>query len=372
LTSKPFLIKSIGIAATLILIYLAVSTVAIASAQESLSQYMPTVADLNMIRPGWTMSDLLIDEESTPYPFIHKSFSLNMQWVSGEWSDQITIDISMHSFPSPDDVPKNHEQILTKTEPCQTITSKGALTIGDSSFYVISYCSKSRWKGVSLIFTKGKYYVLVDVVGSSEDGLYEGQTAASVPTLMDAETLAGIVEAKLPGGAATTEPGTSPTVATSDGGLLVQPSSSNVVTTVAEVGAVAIGAVALGWFLAPWAWDVGVWLLRGRSILKGLGRLNRFSEWVNQPRQVRGMGDGGTVNREGDYAYVTGNRDGVTWVSPEEVAREVNHIKDEIDSSTNLSPGEKEALKMNLEQNKYDELAKKKILDAARGSHIGY
>jgi len=145
----------------------------------------------------------------------------------------------------------------------------------------------------------------------------------------------------------------------------------DVVTTVGEVGAVAIGAVALGWFFAPWAWDVGVWLLRGRSAIKWAGRLNRFGEWVNQPRQIRGMGQGGTVNREGDYAYVTGNRDGVTFVSSQDVAREVNYIKNEIDSST-LSPGEKEALKMNLEQNKYDELAKKKILDAVRGSHIGY
>jgi glycogen synthase len=84
------------------------------------------------------------------------------------------------------------------------------------------------------------------------------------------------------------------------------------------------------------------------------------------------MGEGGTVNRQtGDYAYVTGNKDNVTFVSSEDAAHEVNQIQNEIDSS-NLSPGEKEALKMNLEQNKYDELEKKKILDAARGSHIGY
>ena len=371
LTSKPFLVKSIGIAATLILIYLVVSTAPIANAQENLSQYMPTQSDLNTIRLGWTISDLLIDEQSTPHPFIHKSFSLNAQWHTGYYPDQIKIDIAIHSFSSPDVVPKNHEEILTRTIQGQTITSKGALTIGDTSYYAVSYSSGARWQGVSLIFTKGKYYVLVGVVGSSEDGLYEGQTTASVPTLADTETLARIVEAKLPGGAATTEPGTSPTVATSDGGLLVPPSSSNVVTTVAVTGGIAIGAAALGWFLAPWAWDVGVWLLRGRSAIKWAGRLNRFGEWVNQPRQVRGMGQGGTVNREGDYAYVTGNRDNVTFVSSDDVAREVNQIKDEIESS-NLSPGEKEALKMNLEQNKHDELAKKKILDAARGSHIGY
>ena len=157
------------------------------------------------------------------------------------------------------------------------------------------------------------------------------------------------------------------------GVVIPNPSGTvDVVTTVGEVGAVAIGAVALGWFFAPWVWDAMVWLLRGRSAVKWAGRLNRFSEWVNQPRQVRGMGYGGTVNREtGDYAYVTGNRDGVTFVSSEDVAREVNYIKNEIDSS-NLSPGEKESLKMYLEQNKHDELAKKKILDAARGSHIGY
>jgi hypothetical protein len=156
------------------------------------------------------------------------------------------------------------------------------------------------------------------------------------------------------------------------GVVIPNPSGTvDVVTTVAVTGGIAIGAAALGWFLAPWAWDVGVWLLRGRSAIKWAGRLNRFGEWVNQPRQVRGMGQGGTVNREGDYAYVTGNRDSVTFVSSEDVAREVNYIKNEIESS-NLSPGEKEALKVNLEQNKYDELAKKKILDAARGSHIGY
>lgn len=272
------------------------------------------------------------------------------------------------------------------------------VTIGDKSYAVsfypkmdlspsnIDYGKIGETKSVRICFIKGNYYVQVHFFGSDEklvgafgkgppssnyQTLEPYPTERSVVTVEKILPIARIIEAKLPGGAATTELGTSATVATSDGHLPVPPSSSNVVTTVAEAGAVATGAVALGWFLAPWAWDVAVWLLRGRSILKGLGRLNRFSEWVNQPRQVRGMGDGGTVNREGDYAYVTGNRDGVTFVSSEDVAREVNYIKNEIDSST-LSPGEKESLKMHLEQNKHDELEKKKILDAARGSHIGY
>jgi hypothetical protein len=144
-----------------------------------------------------------------------------------------------------------------------------------------------------------------------------------------------------------------------------------IVAGFAVAGAVSV-AVTEGSSLAPSAWNVGKWLWKGRNILKGLKMVNEYGEWVNQPRQVRGMGYGGTVNREtGDYAYVTGNRD-VTWVSQEELEREVNNIKDEIDRSNFLFPGEKEALKMHLEQNKCDELEKKKILDAARGIHIGY
>jgi hypothetical protein len=376
LPSRPFLVKSIGITVTMAIIYLAVSTVAIASAQESLSQYMPTAADLNTIRPGWTLdSDSVIAEQSTPYPFMHKSFILKMQWVQDAYPDVITIDISIHCFSSPDAVPKNHDEILMPKAESQTVVSKGALTIGDTSYYVIS--RDQSWQGVSMLFTKGRYLVFVGVFGNNLNDLYEGQTTDSVPTLTDAENLARIIEAKLPASETVTMTSAASTSEQTQAGNNQKPSSSSsVATTVAEISAIAVTAVALGWFATPFVvdtvWDATLWIWRGVSAVKWFNRINRFGEWINQPRQVRGMGEGGTVDREtGDYAYVTGNRDSVTFVSHEDVENEVNQIKAEIDHS-GLPPADQEALKADLEANKFDELAKKRILDAARGSHIGY
>ena len=376
LTSKPFLIKSIGVAATLVLIYLAVSTTPIANAQENLSQYMPTASDLNTIRPGWNLeSDLVIADTETPYPFMHKSFTLKMQWVPDAYPDVITIDISIHCFSSPDAVPKNHEEILMPKAQGQTVTAKGVLTIGGTSYYVISRAQS--WQGVSVLFTKGRYLVFVGVFGNNQDGLYEGQTTDSIPTLTDAENIASIVESKLPESATVTTTSTGITSGQSlTGSNPNGSSSSGVATTVAEVGAVAAVAVAMGFFAGPAvagaAWDAAVWISRGRTVVKLVNKVNQYGKWVNEPQRVRGMGQGGTVDREtGDYAYVTGNRDSVTSASADDVAREVNQIKAEIDNS-NLSPSDQAALKESLEQNKFNEQAKKKILDAARGSHIGY
>ena len=377
LTSKPFLIKSIGVAATLVLIYLAVSTTPIAKAQGNLSQYMPTASDLNTIRPGWNLeSDLVIDDTETPHPFMHKSFTLEMQWVPDAFPDSITITVSMHCFSSPDAVPKNHDEILMPNVQGETVIAKGALAIGDASYYVISRAH--AWQGISMLFTEGRFFVFVGVYGNNPSDLYEGQTQESVPTLTDAESIARIIEAKLPGGTAATSSSTAtisewPTQTNTPSPETVL---SNAGATMVDIWAVAAITVALGFFAGPAvagaAWDAVVWISRGRTAVRIVKKINQYGEWINAPQQVRGMGQGGTVDREtGDYSYVTGNRDDVTTVSADDVAREVNQIKAEIDNS-GLSPSDQEALKESLERNKFDEQAKKRILDAARGSHIGY
>jgi hypothetical protein len=451
--SKRFLIKFLSIVTCLALVYLIASAAPMACAQEDLSKYLPTEAEMKAMFPWGQAHSGSGGIGGDPYRYGIETSNTGstgevarayMYFGVQRWIDEVMGGSVTKNWVLGDEVDGSIELIQYMgdgtylgwirqhtvqewREPelsLQNIHSMSVVvfqdvSVGDKSYAVslypnmdmspenIDYGGIAQTKSVRLCFIKGDYYVQVHFFGASEkllEAFGKGPpslhtttepypTEKSVITVDKVLAIARWVESKLSEGT-----GAASVTTASQGGFGSWVSEHPVLgitglvvgSTVAGIGiglAVGYGTEALltttaGSVIWQTMKSAGRYGYRAYNALRQMeGFRNAWSSlkgtfeegWKQgfgfQPRPKPNIGwEGrGTVTETGDYY------DGVQIRSAEDVEAQIHNIQNAIDNSasvTNLA--DREALKALLQQNKYNEIMKMKILDQVQGSHIGY
>jgi hypothetical protein len=215
--ARHFTAGSVSIAAVLVLLSLLALATTTTHALEDLEAYLPSASELGLLRGGhWTATEYGIETGEKAGPSGEGNIGtvfLRAHLRNPEAKDDdLPVNVRIMQYSSiracekyfqfhPIDFYRNYGG-----DP-HIIKQERARSVGEDAFYVIFTNDPGDYLYIQFYFRKNVYYVEVDFSGySSVEAIHKLSeqsfdiTVGSIASLNDAETIARMVEAKLPGG----------------------------------------------------------------------------------------------------------------------------------------------------------------------------